>query len=87
MDNFNAKILIFLNPLDPLDPGAEGSTGALSTKWTERIVASYTESHRYYHTLAHLEAMWDNLEIGRQKADWWSEEQELILKLAILFHE
>ncbi|KIO28490.1 hypothetical protein M407DRAFT_243011 [Tulasnella calospora MUT 4182] len=84
MNNFNAKILTFLNELDPRK---EGSTGALSAKWSERIVASYTEDHRFYHTLAHLEVMWANLGIGKEEADWWSSDQELVLKLAILFHD
>ncbi|KAG9049293.1 hypothetical protein FS837_010713 [Tulasnella sp. UAMH 9824] len=83
MGDFNAKILTFLSELDP---EKEAGSDALSAQWAERIVASYTEGHRYYHTLGHLEAMWANLEIGRE-ADWWSSDQEVVLKLAILFHD
>ncbi|KAG9017683.1 hypothetical protein FRB90_000273 [Tulasnella sp. 427] len=83
MSDFTAKILTFLKDLDP-EPDR---TDAPLVRWAERIVVSYTEGHRWYHTLEHLEAMWTNMETGRQGFDWWTSDQEIVLRLAILFHD
>ena len=53
-------------------------------KWAERIINSYGEPQRHYHTIKHIESMWD---LWTTLNTQCTIEEDTVVKLAILFHE
>ena len=55
-------------------------------KWTSRLHTAYSEGHRYYHTLSHIESMLHYLLEARAEIELSSLELN-VLHLAVLFHD
>ena len=47
------------------------------------VKEKYSEPHRFYHTLAHIDKMLEHLD----RIEWLNPEEKDILRLAIYFHD
>ena len=56
----------------------------LATAWIDRIVECYMEPHRYYHTLEHIESMFNH--VARYQ-DICELEDKQAVDIAIIFHD
>lgn len=54
--------------------------------WARRIQGAYSEPQRHYHTLKHIERMWETLDMLEPQLDFDAYDME-VTRLAILFHE